>query len=294
MLTLFLAFVLLGGAIVLAAGVVTQPRREQEASLRRAAAYGGPSSGGATVSAWGRASERQVGALARIATRLDPRATGERVAQRLVSAGMVRSATPQGFLASKVLAAAAGVIGGALAGILRGSAGWTLVLAAAFGALGFFAPDLYLGARTRSRRERIQRELPDALDILAVSVEAGLGFDAALAKVGEHMRGPLVEELTLVLHELRVGESRANALRKMAERVDLPEVQSFVQALLYADQLGSPLGKVLRVQAAEARQRRQLAAEERAMKAPVKMLLPILVFIRSEERRVGKECLSSC
>jgi tight adherence protein C len=112
-----------------------------------------------------------------------------------------------------------------------------------------------------------------------VSVEAGLGFDAALARVGEHMRGPLVEELTLVLHELRVGETRANALKKMAERVDVPEVQSFVQALLYADQLGSPLGKVLRVQAAEARQRRQVAAEERAMKAPVKMLLPILLFI---------------
>jgi tight adherence protein C len=279
MLMLLLAFLCLGGALVLAAGALTQPRREQQASLRRAVVYGGSPSGGATVSAWGNTSQRHLGGLARVATRLDPRATVERAAQRLVSAGMVRTASPQGFLATKVLAGSAGVVGGALAGILRGSVGWTFALAVGFGALGFFGPDLYLGAKTRSRRERIQRELPDALDILAVSVEAGLGFDAALAKVGEHMRGPLVEELTLVLHELRVGETRANALKKMAERVDVPEVQSFVQALLYADQLGSPLGKVLKVQAAEARQRRQLAAEERAMKAPVKMLLPILVFI---------------
>jgi tight adherence protein C len=122
-------------------------------------------------------------------------------------------------------------------------------------------------------------QLPDALDLLTILVDAGLGFDAALAKIGEHLRGPLVEEFELTLNEMRVGETRANALRKLAARSDLPELQAFVQALLYADELGSPLGRVLRVQAAESRRRRQVAAEERAMKAPVKMLVPILLFI---------------
>jgi tight adherence protein C len=276
---LFLAFVCLGSAMVLAAGALTQPRREQQASLQRAAGYGGPSAGGATVSAWGRSTQRHAGTLARLATRLDPRATTDRVGQRLVSAGLVRKTSPQGFLALKVVLAAAGIAGGSLLGILSGYPLRMLLFAAGLGALGFFAPDLYVSIKTRSRRDKIQRELPDALDILAVSVEAGLGFDAALAKVSEHMDGPLVEELTLVLHELRVGETRANALRKLAARTDLPDVTAFAQAIVHADQLGSPLGKVLRVQAAESRKRRQVAAEERAMKAPVKMIPPTMFLI---------------
>ena len=133
--------------------------------------------------------------------------------------------------------------------------------------------------RTKSRREEIRCDLPDALDILAVSVEAGLGFDAALARVAEHMDGPLVEELALTLSEMRIGETRQEALRKLADRVDVVELTSIVHAIAQADQLGSPLARVLRVQAQEARQRRQAAAEERAMKAPVKMILPTAVFI---------------
>jgi tight adherence protein C len=276
---LFLAFVCLGSALVLAAGALTQPRREQQASLQRAVSYSGPTTGGSTVSAWGRSSQRHTGSLARLATRLDPRASVDRVGQRLVSAGMARTTSPQGFLALKIVLAGSGIAGGALLGILSGVPIRVLLFGAALGVLGFFAPDIYVTLKTRSRRDRIQRELPDALDILAVSVEAGLGFDAALARVGEHMRGPLVEELTLVLHELRVGETRTNALRKLAQRTDLPDVTAFAQAIIHADQLGSPLGRVLRVQAAESRQRRQVAAEERAMKAPVKMIAPTMFLI---------------
>jgi tight adherence protein C len=192
---------------------------------------------------------------------------------------MAHKLSPQAFLALKIVFAAAGVAGGSLLGMLNGSATRVLLFGVAGGALGFFLPDLRVGSRAQKRREQMRRDLPDALDVLAISVEAGLGFDAALAKVGEHLKGPLVDELDLTLNEMRVGETRVNALRKLAARTGLPEVQSFVQALLYADQLGSPLGRVLRVQAADARRRRQVAAEERAMKAPVKMLLPILVFI---------------
>lgn len=276
---LLLAFLCLATSLVLAGGLLTQPQRERQASLRRAVAQSGPVSGTPGPSRWDGLSARHAGRLARLATRVDPRATVDRVGTRLVAAGMAQRLSPQAFLALKVVLAAAGAVAGSFVGMLGDSPLRALLFGAGAGALGFFLPDFHVGSRTRKRREQMGRELPDVLDVLAISVEAGLGFDAALAKVGEHLDGPLVDELDLTLNEMRVGETRVNALRKMAARTGLPEVQSFVQALLYADQLGSPLGRVLRVQAADARRRRQVAAEERAMKAPVKMLPPILVFI---------------
>jgi tight adherence protein C len=125
----------------------------------------------------------------------------------------------------------------------------------------------------------MRMDLPDVLDILAVSVEAGLSFDGALAKLSEHKQGPLVEQFQLVLSELAIGENRSSALRKMADRLDIQELTAVVTALIQSEQLGSPLGTMLRTQATEARQRRRVAAEERAMKAPVKMVLPIGLFI---------------
>ena len=133
--------------------------------------------------------------------------------------------------------------------------------------------------KAKGRREKIRADLPDALDLLAVSVEAGLGFDGAIAKLTEHMEGPLAEEFGLTLGEMRIGESRADALKRMSERVDAPELSSFTRAIIQADQLGTSLGRILRVQAADTRMRRQAAAEERAMKAPIKMLFPTVLFI---------------
>jgi tight adherence protein C len=121
--------------------------------------------------------------------------------------------------------------------------------------------------------------LPDALDLLAVSVEAGLGFDGAVTKLTEHMQGALVDEFGLTLGEIRIGEGRQEALKKMAERVPAPEVAAFVRSVNQADQLGISLGRILRVQAADSRLRRQAAAEEMAMKAPIKMLFPTVIFI---------------
>jgi tight adherence protein C len=125
----------------------------------------------------------------------------------------------------------------------------------------------------------VAADLPDALDLLAVSVEAGLGFDGAVSKLTEHMEGPLIDEFELALGEMRIGESRADALKKMAERVDVHEMAAFVRSIVQADQLGISLGRILRVQAADARLKRQAAAEERAMKAPIKMLFPLVMFI---------------
>ena len=140
-------------------------------------------------------------------------------------------------------------------------------------------PDMIVTMKMRGRKEDLRAELPDALDLLAVSVEAGLGFDAAISKLTEHMDGPLADEFALALGEMRIGESRSKALAKMMKRVDVPELSAFVRAIIQADQLGISLGRILKVQASDTRNRRQLAAEERAMKAPIKMLFPTVIFI---------------
>jgi tight adherence protein C len=119
----------------------------------------------------------------------------------------------------------------------------------------------------------------DALDLLAVGVEAGLGFDGAISKLTDHMDGPLTEEFGLTLNEIRIGESRQDALKKLSERCDTPEVSGFSRAIIQADQLGISLGRILRVQATDTRLRRQAAAEEKAAKAPIKMLFPTVLFI---------------
>jgi hypothetical protein len=153
------------------------------------------------------------------------------------------------------------------------------MFAVGLAALGFFLPDFLVGTRARKRRDAIGTALPDALDLLAVSVEAGLGFDGAVTKITEHMEGPLVDEFAFTLGEIRMGEARQDALKKMAGRVASPELASFIRAIIQADQLGISLGRILRVQAADSRHKRQMAAEEKAMKAPVKMLFPTVALI---------------
>ena len=275
---LILAFVCLAGAIALVGQLLATPKRERQASLRRARAYT-ESDGRAGNPRLEKLSARYGKGLAGIAMRLDPRASEERVGLKLVAAGMVRTFSPTEFLAAKVVLAGGGVILGGAIGTLAGSSSKAVLLAAIFGLVGFFALDMVVTHRTRTRREEMRRDLPEALDVLAVSVEAGLGFDGALAKLGEHKSGPLVEQFELVLNELGIGESRSFALRRMSDRVDIPELTSVVSALIQSEQLGTPLGRILRTQATESRHRRRIAAEERAMKAPVKMVIPTGLFI---------------
>ena len=125
----------------------------------------------------------------------------------------------------------------------------------------------------------MERALPDVLDLLTVSVEAGLGFDGALHKVSEKMKGALVEECSRLLNEMRVGVPRRNALVAMADRCNLPDISIFTTSLIQADQLGVSISNVLRVQSAAMREKRKQRAQEAAMKAPVKMLLPLVLFI---------------
>jgi len=145
--------------------------------------------------------------------------------------------------------------------------------------LGILGPRLFLQRRIADRLHRIQRQLPDVLDLLTVAVEAGLGFDAACDKVVEKMRGPIPDEFGLTLRHMRMGQSRRDAFKGMADRVDHPDLNAFISAIIQADQLGVSIGQVLRIQSEQLRDKRRQRAEEEAAKAPVKMMIPLVFFI---------------
>jgi tight adherence protein C len=145
--------------------------------------------------------------------------------------------------------------------------------------LGFMLPALWLGQKIRSRKNSVIRSLPDALDLLTICVEAGLVFDQAMQKVAEKWDDELSRAFARVLHEIRLGKTRREALRDMADRLDLSDVTSFVAAVIQAEQLGVSIAKVLRIQSDQMRIRRRQRAEEKAHQAPVKMLFPMVFLI---------------
>ena len=280
MLLLF-ALVFIGGAAFVLGEAATYPSRLKEKSIKRATDYGRiriPRNELELVRFRERVLAPTVARLAAIPLKLSPKTNLDALSAKLVAAGLSSRLSASGFLAIK----GGTTLGGGLLGLVLAAAGSpasALIFVPALAAAGFIAPDWGLTMKQRGRREAVRAELPDALDLLAVSVEAGLGFDGAVTKLTEHMDGPLIEEFGLMLSEIRVGEARPVALRKMAARVDAPELSTFVRAILQADQLGISLGRILRVQATDTRLRRQAAAEEKAMKAPIKMLFPTVLFI---------------
>jgi tight adherence protein C len=277
---LFLALICLGGAAFAAAEFMTYPARLKERSIRRAADYGRVRVRATDLE---RLQFRQrvlapaMTKLAQVPMRLNPRTSIEAIQAKLLAAGLSHI-SPQTFLAIKGGATVGGVVLGFFL-VATGAVVAGIVFAPMLGAVGFIAPEYVLTLKARSRRDSVRTQLPDALDLLAVSVEAGLGFDGAVTKLTENMHGPLIDEFQMALNEMRIGEARHSALKKMAERVDAPELTTFVRAVIQADQLGISLGRILRVQATDSRLRRQAAAEEKAMKAPIKMLFPTVLFI---------------
>lgn len=162
-----------------------------------------------------------------------------------------------------------------LAGIATRSITWVAIM----GLVGYLLPDFYLKICRDSRQYNILKSLPDILDMLCVSVEAGLGFDAALQKVVEKSQGPLTDEFEKTMNEIKMGKPRREALKDMAGRMEVDDVTTFVGAMVQADQLGVSITNVLRVQADQVREKRRQRAEETAQKAPVKILIPLLLFI---------------
>jgi tight adherence protein C len=279
---LFLAFglLLLAASLYLIAEAATAGARQRTLAVQRAARYGQFRRAALDQAKF---RERVLAPatvkLARITLKLNPRTTVESVESRLMNAGLGRKISPTAFLAAKAAMGGAGVFGGFVFSGMLGVPLAVVLLAPLMGFIGFVFPTFFVALKARSRRDTIRAQLPDALDLLSVSVEAGLGFDAALAKLTEHLEGPLIDELMYTLSEMRIGETRHDALKKLADRAATPEVGHFTRAIIQADQLGISLGRILRLQAADSRDRRQAAAEEKAMKAPIKMLFPTVAFI---------------
>jgi tight adherence protein C len=216
-----------------------------------------------------------------IASRFTPQATLENARVRIEMAGNPMQLDPAFFLVMRVVVGV--LFGGAIFLVFSSSSeSWLqgLGLSALFTVLGFYFPDLWLTSKIKARQKAVFRALPDALDLLNVCVEAGLGFDAAMGKVHEKWEDDLSLEFGRVLQEIRLGKLRREALRDLSDRVDVPELTSFIAAVIQSEQLGVSMAKVLRIQSDQMRTRRRQLAEEEAGRAPIKMVFPIgcLIF----------------
>ena len=219
-------------------------------------------------------------ALSGLTGRFTPEGYRETVAKKLVLAGNPANLNVDQVLVLKLLGTVSGLVWLPVIFLLLGLSG--LVAFAFVGFLWFAAfmlPDLYLSRAIEERQHQIAIQLPDILDLLTISVEAGLGFEQALERTTGAVPGPLSDEFRRMLRETRIGSSRAEALRSLDERCDVPELRTFILAMLQADTFGVSISRLLRSQADEMRIRRRLRAQELAMKAPVKMLFPMVFCI---------------
>jgi len=218
--------------------------------------------------------------VSRRVLRFSPPAIVDRLDKELAYAGSPAGWDGQRLLAMKWVAA----IGFALLalvllpavdfGFLR-----TVVVVPIAGVVGYYLPEWLLRSRSGKRQHQIQRALPDALDLLSITVQAGLGFDAALERVSREMGGPLGDEFYRVVQEMRLGKGRGEALRDLAERTTVDELKSFVMAMVQAEIFGISISQVLHVQAEELRLKRRMRAEEQAQKLPVKIVFPLILCI---------------
>jgi tight adherence protein C len=270
------------GAIVLAIvamAVALMPEREAGPSVGRALAAIDERYTRDTAAGGRKAADpfKLPGWMQRLAERLSPAGVATTLQHRLDVAG-----NPQGWTSDRMLAVKGlGLVTLAVLGALYGLHEPVLLVVGAGlgGVIGFFLPDLLLYNSGQRRQQRIPAELPDALDMLTICVEAGLGFDAALAQVARNTKGPLASEFARVLQEMQIGKSRSEALRAMADRTTVPELRSFVSALTQSGEMGIPVAHVLREQSKEMRVRRRQRAEEQAQKVPVKITFPLITCL---------------
>lgn len=214
------------------------------------------------------------------ASKFTPQATLQSARHRLDMAGNPMQMDPAFFLGLRFVLAV--VFGGLILAIylLSGrNIAQGFGFATLFTAIGFFFPDLWLSGRITSRQKTVFRSMPDALDLLTICVEAGLGFDSAMSRVHNKWENDLSLELGRVIQEIRLGKLRRDALRGMADRLGVPEMTSFVAAVIQSEQLGVSMAKVLRIQSDQMRVRRRQMAEEEAHQAPIKMVFPIALLI---------------
>lgn len=213
-----------------------------------------------------------------LSKRITPKSYEAWLDKQLAGAGRPKQWPLARILMVKPLLAFGGAILGLLVFMGAPSAG-RFAIAVVIVALAYFIPDLLIRNRAQKRREEIRLELPNALDQMLISVQAGLGFESAMGRAGENGRGPLADELIRTLQDIQVGRSRKEAYLALSERVDVPSVRTFVRAVVQADTYGIAIAGVLKTQAKDMRIKRRQLAEEHAMKMPVKMLFPLIFFI---------------
>ena len=203
-----------------------------------------------------------------------------RIRHTLDVAGNPPKWTVDRVIAFKVMGAVAGAVAGVLLTQLLGAGSSIRILGIGLAtAVGYLAPGLYLYQVAHDRSHQMQRELPDAIDLMTISVESGLGFDAAIQQVAHNTEGPLADEFARVLREMQIGNARSDSLRALAERTTVPEIKTFVSAMVQADAFGIPIAQVLRVQSGEIRVKRRQRAEEKAQQVPVKITVPLIFTI---------------
>ena len=220
------------------------------------------------------------GRALKIGRRFTGRDAGEQIRRKLDLAGNPPGWTVDRVIASKVIGAVVGpIIAFAFAAIVGLSPTIKIVMVIGGLVAGYFAPSLYLYQKAYDRSARLVRELPDAIDLMTISVESGLGFDAAIQQVAKNTEGPLAEEFSRMLREMQIGAGRAEALRGLSARTNVPDLNSFVSAMIQADAFGIPIAQVLRVQSSEMRVKRRQRAEEKAQQVPVKITIPLIFCI---------------
>ncbi len=218
-----------------------------------------------------------VARLSKMGARLGSASSSATAEKRLAMAGNPGDLRLTDWIGVKMLVAiATGAIVFLLFGVVAGSIGPAIFLGLVGGGIGFLIPEFWLGGRIKARQKLILRMVPDTLDLLTISVRAGLGFDAALAKVVEKLPGPLTDEFRRALAEVRVGKARRDALRDMIPRTNVAPLSAFIGAIIQAETLGVSISKVLQVQSEQLRIERRQRAEEQAAKAPIKMLFPLV------------------
>lgn len=228
--------------------------------------------------------DRIMAPLQQRASKLGRRFSGsdapERIRRRLDVAGNPAGWTVERVQAGKVIGAVTlFLVSLALTGVMGTGLTPRIVMVLGATAIGWLGPNLYLYQKVYDRSKRMQRDLPDAIDLMTISVESGLAFDAAVQQVARNTEGPLADEFSRVLREMQIGQGRAAALRGLAERTEVDDVKSFVTSMVQADSFGIPIANVLRIQSAEIRTKRRQRAEEQAQKVPVKITIPLIFCI---------------
>jgi tight adherence protein C len=276
----------IAGVLLLGAGVMilvvnlTKPRGSS-ATIDQIQTYGyvAETTGGSEESAAHRPLDSMAGRIGDWAARRTGRGGEAKIREKLIAAGMYGT-TPRKVMGYQVLAAIAfSLLVLWLIPAMGGSIIFAVILAAAAGVGGWFAPVYYVELKRRARMELIDKQMPDMIDLLVVTIEAGLGILASMRVASESMSDPLGQELRLTLQEQRMGLSVGQAIESLGRRADAPNMRTFVRAITQGERLGVSIGTTMRNLSLEMRKRRRAMAEEKAQKMPIKMLFPLIFFI---------------